>query len=72
MIATPIDTPAAGGHGSITLAIVSHTRELTKKNTARRSDESQRLRGGGDRFYQYCDTPRTWPVSWGEIEGGNA
>ena len=62
----PIMTPAAGGEGSITLKIVSHTRELTRINTAKRSDETQRRRGTGDRFRRYGGTAGKWEIFWGE------
>lgn len=61
----PIETPAIGGVGGITLKVVSHTRELTKTNTAKRSDETQRLRDG-DRFRRY--TGKKFDVWWGETK----
>ncbi|QPC87421.1 hypothetical protein GA830_12210 [Mesorhizobium sp. NBSH29] len=64
----PIETPKAGETGSITLNLVSHTRSLTKKGTAKKSDESQRLRSG-DRFYKYTDVAGQWEISWGENKG---
>lgn len=64
----PIMTPAAGGEGSITLKIVSHTRELTRINTAKRSDETQRRRGTGDRFRRYGGTAGKWEIFWGESQ----
>jgi len=64
----PIQTPAAGGEGSITLKVVSHTRELTRTNTAKRSDEQQRLRDG-DRFYRFVGTADQWELWWGEAKG---
>lgn len=62
---TPIVTPAVGGQGSITLKIVSHTRELTRTNPAKRSDETYRLRSG-DRFGRYSGTAGQWEIWWGE------
>lgn len=61
----PIDTPAAGGDGSVTIRAVSHTRELTRTNPAKRSDESQKLRDG-DRFRQYGSVAGEWEIFWGE------
>jgi hypothetical protein len=64
----PIETPAAGGFGSVTLQVVSHTRELTRINPAKRSDEQQRLRSD-DRFRRYSGTAGKWEVWWGEARG---
>lgn len=61
----PVVTPAAGGEGSVTLKIVSHTRELTRTNPARRSDETQKLRSS-DRFRRYSGTAGVWEIFWGE------
>lgn len=63
----PIETPAAGGEGSITLRVVSHTRELTRINTALRSDEDQRRRSD-DRFRRYSGTAGSWEIFWGEVK----
>lgn len=65
---TPIVTPAVGGQGSITLKVVSHTRELTRTNPAKRSDETYRLRSG-DRFGRYAGTAGQWEIWWGENRG---
>ncbi len=64
---TPIVTPAVGGQGSVTLKIVSHTRELTRINPAKSSDETYRLRSG-DRINQYAGTAGQWPIFWGEAK----
>ena len=64
---TPIVTPAAGGQGSVTLRIVSHTRELTRINPAKSSDETYRLRDG-DRINQYAGTAGQWTIFWGEAK----
>jgi len=61
----PTRTGAAGAEGDTTLRIVSHTRELTRTNTAKRSDETQRLRGG-DRFRRYSGISGKIEVFWGE------
>lgn len=63
----PIETPAAGGRGSVTLRMVSTTRELTRTNPARRSDEQQRLRSG-DRFRRYGGIT-SYDYWWGEKGG---
>ncbi len=65
---TPIITPAVGGQGSVTLKVVSHTRELTRTNPAKSSDETYRLRSG-DRINQYAGTAGQWPIFWGEVRG---
>lgn len=62
---TPIVTPAAGGEGSVTLRIVSHTRELTRTNQAMSSDEYYRRRSG-DRINRYAGVAGQWEVFWGE------
>jgi hypothetical protein len=61
----PIDTPAAGGEARAVLKIVSHTRELTRTNPAKKSDEEQRKRDG-DRFRRYTGVAGEWPIWWGE------
>ncbi len=61
----PVDTPAAGETGSVTLKCVSHTRELTRINPSKRSDETQRLRDG-DRFRRYGGVAGQWEIFWGE------
>jgi len=64
----PIETPAAGGEGSVSLSVVSHTRALTKTNAAKKSDETQKLRGG-DRFRRYSDVAGQIEFWWGEKKG---
>lgn len=61
----PIETAAAGGSSAATLRVVSHTRELTRTNPARKSDEQQKLRSG-DRFRRYGGSVKDWPIFWGE------
>lgn len=64
----PINTPAAGEEGGISLAVVSHTRVLTRTNPAKRSDETQKLRSG-DRFRRYSGVANQWDFFWGEEKG---
>lgn len=64
----PIETPAAGGEGAVSLSVVSHTRALTKTNAAKKSDETQKLRGG-DRFRRYSDIAGQVEFWWGEKKG---
>lgn len=65
---TPIVTPAAGGRGTVTLKVVSQSRELTRTNSARTSDEFYRRRNG-DRWGRYSGTAGQWPIVWGESKG---
>lgn len=61
----PISTPASGDAGGVVIKAVSHTRELTRTNPSKRSDETQRLRGG-DRFRRYGGVAGQWEIFWGE------
>jgi hypothetical protein len=64
---TPIDTAPAGGESTVTVKVVSHTRELTRTNPARKGDEQQRRRSG-DRFRRYTSVAGDWPIWWGEAQ----
>lgn len=69
----PITTPAAGDEGSIELVGVSDTRELTRVNPLKRSDEMQQRRvvsGVPDRFRRYSDVAGGWlqNIHWGEAK----
>ncbi|KQV31152.1 hypothetical protein [Rhizobium sp. Root1204] len=64
----PIMTPIVKGEGSVTVDVVSHSRMLTRTNTAKRSDESQKLRSG-DRFRRYSSVADQWDFWWGEKRG---
>lgn len=61
----PISKARPGEEGSITLNVVSHSRELTRVNSLKRSDESQKRRSG-DRFRQYSGVAGQWEFFWGE------
>ena len=63
--AAPVATAAVGGESSVKLAIVSHTRELTRTNPAKKSDAQQQLRSG-DRFRRYTNVAGDWDIWWGE------
>jgi hypothetical protein len=67
----PESTAAVGGQSIRTLRLVSHTRELTRTNPAKRSDETYRLRGG-DRMGRYAGTAGQWEIWWGEAKTGQA
>lgn len=62
----PVITPAEGGAARVTLRCVSHTVELTRKNPAVRSHESQQARAPGDDCYKDVGTVGDWEVPWGE------
>ncbi|EKF17061.1 hypothetical protein NA2_19863 [Nitratireductor pacificus pht-3B] len=64
----PETRPKAGAEGSIRLEVVSHTRALTRKTAARKSDEYQRRRLG-DRIYRFTDVVGQWEIAWGEESG---
>jgi hypothetical protein len=64
----PEMTAAVGGQSVRTIKVVSHTRELTRTNSAKRSDETYKLRSG-DRFGQYAGTAGQWELWWGETKG---
>lgn len=66
----PINTPAIGGEANCELACVSHTRELTRTSADTRSDESQKARHGGDRFYKYASVMGQRQIFWGESAKG--
>jgi len=62
----PIETPKAGGTGSITLELVSDAiRSLTRTNPAMRSYETYDQRSG-DQFGKYSNTVANFEYSWGE------
>lgn len=63
----PVETPSAGGSGQVTIRITSHTRELTRTNSARKSDAQQQRRSG-DRFRRYVNMTGEWPIFWGEAK----
>lgn len=60
----PIQAGAVGQPGTGTLRVVGATRELSRTNPAKRSDEQQRLRGG-DRLRRYGGIT-SWDYWWGE------
>lgn len=65
---TPILIPGVGGEGSVTLRIVSHTRELTRTNPVRASAEFYQRRSN-DQWGKYTGTAGQWPIWWGEAKG---
>lgn len=65
----PIVTPKVNESGSLSLTIVSQSRELTKPNPSLRSDADQQARTPGDRFFQYVDLMKDATLYWGEVQG---
>lgn len=61
----PIETPASGSVGSITLRCVSCAQEMTRSNPDLRSDESQQARAAGDAFYRDVATIGAVQCFWG-------
>lgn len=59
----PIGTPSVQSEGSIEIECVSDTRELTRSNPAKKSDEFMKGRSG-DRFRRYTGTANV-PIFWG-------
>jgi hypothetical protein len=63
----PEEIAGPDGQSQLRIGVVSVTRELTRTNPAKRSDETQRLRSG-DRFRRYSGTAYQWPIWWGEAK----
>lgn len=63
------NTPAVGGTGSVQLKCVSHTQELTRVSTDKRSNSAQHRRLGTDNFYQYTGVISARTVFWGTEHG---
>lgn len=61
----PIETPAEGGEGSVSIRCVSSAQELTRSNPDTRSNESQQLRAPGDDFYRDVTTVADLVIFWG-------
>jgi hypothetical protein len=61
----PVTRAKAGGSGGVVAEAVSRTRELTITNPAKKSDETQKLRGG-DRLRKYSSVAGSWSIFWGE------
>lgn len=62
----PVSTPAEGGEGSVNLTLASHTQDLTRASTAKRSDADQRRRNSTDGFFRHAATVGGWKISWGQ------
>lgn len=61
----PVETPAEGGEGSISIKCVSSAQELTRGNPDMRSHESQQVRAPGDDFYQDVTSCADLVIFWG-------
>lgn len=66
---TPIQTPEAGGVGSISLVCNSYGYELTRNNPDMRSNSSQKDRSASDRFFKHVQNVPDWKVWWGTKHG---
>ena len=64
----PISTPAEGAAGSIELVCASHTQDLTRSSSAKRSDADQRRRSASDGFLRHAATVGQWTITWGQAE----
>lgn len=65
----PITVDPMGGGSHVELQCVSNTREMTRSNPDKRSDESQQRRSAGDRFYQYTAVMGDRVIFWGQAQG---
>lgn len=65
----PIETPAEGGVGDVTLTCTANTQELTRSNPDTRSDASQKLRDPADDFLRHTATVSDWQQFWGKDPG---
>ena len=61
----PIETPAEGGEGSVSIKCVSSAQELTRGNPDERSHESQMLRAPGDNFFEDVTKAPDIVIYWG-------
>jgi hypothetical protein len=61
----PVETPAEGGEGSVSIKCVSSAQELTRSNPDMRSDESQQARAPGDDFYKDVTAVGDLVIFWG-------
>lgn len=62
----PIITGAEGEESTLTLRCRNHAQELDRASTEKRSDESQKLRHPGDRFYQHASAMASRKQFWGQ------
>ncbi|GAB5431209.1 MAG: hypothetical protein EpisKO_05790 [Epibacterium sp.] len=62
----PVETPAEGGEGSVSIKCVSSAQELTRGNPDLRSHESQLLRSATDDFYKDVTSCADLVIFWGK------
>lgn len=62
----PVETPAEGQEGSVSIKCVSSAQELTRGNPDMRSHESQRSRDPGDDFYRDVTSCADLVIFWGK------
>lgn len=64
-----ISTPSENEEGRTSMTCASHTREITRANTATRSHASQRLINPNDTFYKDSASTSSWEIWWGQERG---
>lgn len=64
-----ITTPSEGSEGQIVLTCMSHSQEMSRSNTATRSDADIRARDAADSFGRHCANVGTWQLFWGRETG---
>lgn len=64
-----VNTPQVGQTGSVQLKCVSHTQELTRTSSDKRSNSAQHRRLATDDFYQYAGVMPDRTVFWGQEHG---
>lgn len=62
----PVETPAEGQEGSVSIECASGAQELTRGNPDMRSHESQLARASGDDFYKDVTTCSDLVIFWGK------
>lgn len=62
-------TPSENGEGSNNLTCASHTQEVTRANSATRSDTSQKVIDPNDTFYADSASTPEWKIWWGQVRG---
>lgn len=65
----PISSGQKSGSANLEVSLASNSRVLTRPSTLKKSDESQRQRGG-DRFFKYADVSGSVPVYWNMDRSG--
>jgi hypothetical protein len=64
--AIDIVDPSDKREGRIEIRAVSQLREMTRSNPSMGSDEDQKARSSGDRFFRYAGAVSEWSVAWGQ------